>query len=1008
LNCSNEMTDKIRVLLVEDVAFDAELITRVLAKSELDCDITLVGTRSAFESAISDQSFDIVLCDHKLPAFDSIEAIRLLKDAELQIPFILITSITGDELALAVARQEIDDYILKDRLRRLPSAITNLLQRYRLRQEKESAQSRVRFHIENNPLGYVEWDRDLCAKSISARATEILGWNQEDFSTARLNIYSLTHAQDINIITQSVNDLITGLVDKNTVEYRIVSKNGDVIWCQWFNSIWKDKDGKLVALMSLVQDITEQKSAQEELKGTTASYQKALAVLNKIMDSSLDVICSIDEFGNFVNVSSAAKHIWGYKPSELSGFSYMELVCVEDRPKTSVVAANIMNGTPVTIFENRYTHKNGSLIPMLWSANWDFETKTMYCVARDGREKKSLEQAFEMERKRFYDLFLQAPSAIGILRGSDHTFEMANPLYLDLIGKSNIIGKTVKEVIPEIAKQGFNEILDKVFMTGEQFSANEMLIQLVKNNVLTDIYLNFVYQPFRNKEGIIEGIFFFANNVTEQVTSRKLIEESESKYRLIVETTQEGIWMIDKDKRTTFVNPKLCDMLGYSNREMLGRESTFFMDEEGKKIATGSDYHTSNVDSQKVNIPLITKTGKKRWFTLSGATIRDEHGTYDGGLSMVTDITEKKNVEDKLKSEQNKLTEAQEIARLGSWELDFATNIGLWSPEACRIYGLQQNENEQTYQDWLSLIHPDDIERVLAAHEESAKTFADTPLEHRILLHDGTTRHIYSKSKFTFSPEGKVTGLYGIVHDITERKLAEEGKLKLMNAIVQRNKDLEQFTYIVSHNLRASVANIMGALNILEDDGLGADDKLILNQGLKESVSKLDGVVKDLNHILQVRSDISAGADKVNLAELVNDVKINLKDQISHGDVTIQTDFSELREMDTTKSYLHSIFFNLVSNSIKYRRQDQPCRIEIKSHKYNDKVALTFKDNGMGIDLNKRGDQVFVLYKRFHPGIEGKGLGLFMTKTQVESLGGKISIESEPGKGSVFTIEIKS
>ncbi|HYV94396.1 MAG TPA: ATP-binding protein [Chitinophagales bacterium] len=109
------------------------------------------------------------------------------------------------------------------------------------------------------------------------------------------------------------------------------------------------------------------------------------------------------------------------------------------------------------------------------------------------------------------------------------------------------------------------------------------------------------------------------------------------------------------------------------------------------------------------------------------------------------------------------------------------------------------------------------------------------------------------------------------------------------------------------------------------------------------------------------------------------------------------------------KNYLHSIFYNLISNSLIYRKHDIPPVIKIKSHKLKDTIELLFKDNGMGIDLEKNGNQVFGLYKRFHSkNTDGKGMGLYMVKTQVEALGGKISIESEVNKGTTFKIEFKT
>jgi signal transduction histidine kinase len=262
-------------------------------------------------------------------------------------------------------------------------------------------------------------------------------------------------------------------------------------------------------------------------------------------------------------------------------------------------------------------------------------------------------------------------------------------------------------------------------------------------------------------------------------------------------------------------------------------------------------------------------------------------------------------------------------------------------------------------------------------------------------------------SFYTILKEEEVIGTACHSRNITERKLAELERSKINNELTQRNKDLEQFSYIISHNLRAPVANILGATKRLNDPLLSKEKQNVLSEGLNESASKLDNVIKDLSHILQVKREINATKEKVRFSELVDDIKISIKNLIDKDNINIGYDFSEIEEILTLKSYLYSIFYNLISNSIKYRQQQVPGIIAIKSHRLNDTIELIFTDNGMGIDLQKRSEQVFGLYKRFHTDIEGKGMGLFMVKTQVETLGGKISIKSEIKKGTEIKIEFE-
>ena len=240
-----------------------------------------------------------------------------------------------------------------------------------------------------------------------------------------------------------------------------------------------------------------------------------------------------------------------------------------------------------------------------------------------------------------------------------------------------------------------------------------------------------------------------------------------------------------------------------------------------------------------------------------------------------------------------------------------------------------------------------------------------------------------------------------------ELKLAEIERIKMVNELLQRNKELEQFAYIVSHNLRAPVANIIGAFTALNEMGLTAKEKAVLSRGINTSAIKIDEVIHDLNVILQVKGGINETKEIVSFSALVDDIEASISHLLVKNDVEIKYDFPDVKEYFTTKPYLYSIFLNLISNSIKYRQPDNHCIIEIMSHLLNNKIELVFSDNGLGIDLQKKGEQVFGLYKRFHPHIEGKGIGLFMVKTQVEALGGKISLKSRENVGTEIKIEFE-
>ena len=267
-------------------------------------------------------------------------------------------------------------------------------------------------------------------------------------------------------------------------------------------------------------------------------------------------------------------------------------------------------------------------------------------------------------------------------------------------------------------------------------------------------------------------------------------------------------------------------------------------------------------------------------------------------------------------------------------------------------------------------------------------------------------KHFFTTIKVPFVvPSTNEKAVLGVLKEITEQKKLEGEKAKIIADIVQRNKDLEQFSYIVSHNLRAPVANILGLVDILNREGQSKEDELFIKESLSTATHNLDTVIRDINRILDLKQVLGEDREVIVFSTLLKEVKISIFGIGKNNCATISGNFLEAGEIKSVKSYLYSIFYNLIANSLKYKRSGVPSVITITSKKEGNKLWLTFKDNGLGIDLYKNGEYLFGLYKRFHTHTEGKGMGLFMVKTQVEAMGGKITAKSAINEGCEFKIE---
>ena len=242
--------------------------------------------------------------------------------------------------------------------------------------------------------------------------------------------------------------------------------------------------------------------------------------------------------------------------------------------------------------------------------------------------------------------------------------------------------------------------------------------------------------------------------------------------------------------------------------------------------------------------------------------------------------------------------------------------------------------------------------------------------------------------------------------EITSHNLNLEFDVKKRTSeLVTQNIQLQQFAFITAHNLRAPVARILGLGQLLQYPASEEDEKIILNRIIQNTV-ELDEVVKDLNKILDIQYNTTKIWIMVDLAEELQNILTSLHREIVETGTVVNADLSQGSKVYSIKSYIHSILLNLISNAIKYRHPARNPVIQIRSAVINEELIIQFCDNGVGINMEKYGQQVFKLYKRFHTHVEGKGMGLYMVKTQIEALGGSIEINGKEGEGVKFTIRL--
>jgi PAS domain S-box-containing protein len=497
------------------------------------------------------------------------------------------------------------------------------------------------------------------------------------------------------------------------------------------------------------------------------------------------------------------------------------------------------------------------------------------------------------------------------------------------------------------------------------------------------------------------------------ITSRKIAEEatrqSEEKYRKIVETSTEGIWVIDKNSKTSFVNKKLTEMLGYSEKEMINRSLFDFMDEVSKKEAMNKVKKRQLGISELHDFKFTKKDGEFLWTLVSTSPLFSNDGQYKGALAMVTDNSERKKAIEALRLSEEYYRSLIENAVDYILILNKEGSIIFASPAFYRQLGY--SNYEITGKPIFDLIYPDDLTdfRTQYSDQSNRPGFVNL-VEFRLRNKKKEWRTIESfMTNLLDVPV--IKGIIMNARDITEKKMVEY-ELKnyhehLEKLVAERTQDLESFTYSVSHDLKAPLRAIGSFAHILSEDygkELNKDASHLLSV-IIDSTNKMHQLIDDLLNFSKIsKKEISAITIDTNL--LIKEIMGELKEETKNRN--IRWEINELPHIHGDRSMLKQVFVNLLSNAIKFSRNKEKAVIDVGCDKVENRDVFFVKDNGIGFNMKYTG-KLFQVFQRLHSPEEfdGSGVGLAIVKRIIKKHGGNIWAEGEINKGSVFRFFIQ-
>lgn len=511
----------------------------------------------------------------------------------------------------------------------------------------------------------------------------------------------------------------------------------------------------------------------------------------------------------------------------------------------------------------------------------------------------------------------------------------------------------------------------------------------------------------------VNAIVSSYHDVTERREAERQLLQKEERLSAILDNEPECVKVVDLKGTLLEMNPAGLKMLEANNiNEVVGRSILPLVHEDDRAAYLELHNRVCKGETGTVDFRMVGFNDSQRWMESNSVPLKNAYGEIYAALSVARDITEIKKkgdeligIKNKLEYSESRLKQAQAIAHVGSWEFNLSRKVAIWSDEACRIFGLPTDQNTRSLKEWLRYIHPEDVGHVVDEIRRSRIKSSNTSIQHRIVRADGEVRFVNSESRYDYDNSGHPIGLYGVVHDVTDERLAELRLKRLLNVTNDQNNRLQNFAYIISHNIRSHSANIIGIVNIYEmQKELEEQNKLF--GMLKTSTNKLAETIENLNDIITIQNSTELQRSELHLRDEIEKTVNGINSIVSSSNTCIVNNVPEAYTVQFVPSYLESILLNLLTNAIKYRSPDRNAIIELSVEKDGNYTVLSVKDNGLGIDLKKNKDKLFGMYKTFHNNRDARGFGLYITKNQIEAMGGKIEVESELGKGSTFKIYI--
>jgi len=486
------------------------------------------------------------------------------------------------------------------------------------------------------------------------------------------------------------------------------------------------------------------------------------------------------------------------------------------------------------------------------------------------------------------------------------------------------------------------------------------------------------------------------------------LAESEQRFRTIF--NQAAIGMARLDTNTGIIletNKKFQELLGYPEDYLVGKSHVDIThpDDNKKNIELMEKLRNNEINQYSLQKRLVRSDAKTIWINLSVSPLWAEGEQATSQIALIEDISARMEAKQLLIDNENRFRALVENSDEIILIVDTENSVRYYSPSLAKVSKYEQIDFAAY--GVLHYIHPKDHD-LLRQKIEYSYSKPNLPISDIILrVKNAEDQWFWVNATLTNMLDVQnVNGFVVNLRDITEKREAELNLVKSYELVMEQNKRLLNFAYIVSHNLRSHASNMQSILELYTDeDSVEEKDQYI--ELLQKVSGNLDQSLHDLNDVVSISTNMDISVQKINVRETLESTLEILIPQINRKEARIRNKVPDEMVVSFNVAYMESVLLNFLTNALRYTDKSRTPEIIISGYLKNKRWVLEVQDNGIGIDMNAYGDKIFGLYKTFSSRKDGRGVGLFITKNQVEAMGGSVDVESTPGVGTTFKVYFK-